>query len=204
MLEIAQSLLRLHEYAELRQQCIDAHIAAGRVVRIGTHYYLTNQAETCAIIIQRAFQKHRSQPNHTLRRGSLVKMIATGRVYAVIDVKFGEFGVRCKHGVRYMDFDMDKIGTEWKPWTPFRFKKGQRIVNISKPSTVFTVDGHTVGSWHRLRAPHMCLHAKINKRQWRLATADEYRVDQKRARTYTEAFEKDVKVDQALKMLRRI
>eukprot|EP00937_MAST-01D_sp_MAST-1D-sp2_P003358 g3358.t1 len=201
--EVAESLLRLQEYAELCQKCIDAHIAAGRVVQIGKHYYLTNVADANAAKIQRAFKKAKTRPRHVLKRGSLVKMIATGRVYAVVDVKLAEFGVNSSHGVRYMDLDMANMGTEWIKAEPFRFKKGAHIVNKKKPQAVFMVAGHTIGSWHKLSAKHSLLHAKVNKRDWRLATFQERGADAARVRKYDEAFQRDLAVHRSLKAARR-
>ena len=201
--EIAQSLLRLQEYAKLRQKCIDAHIAAGRVVQIGKHYYLTNHAEACATVIQRAFKKARKRPGHVLKPGTLVKMIATKRIYIIVDVKLGEFGVKTSHGVRYMDFDMANMGTEWVKTVPFRFKKGDTIVHRRTPYTVYTVMGHTIGSWHKLSAKHALLHAKVNKRDWRIATEQERGAHASRVRKHNEAFERDLVVHKAIKAARR-
>lgn len=201
--EAAESLLRLKEYAELRQKCIDAHIAAGRVVQIGKHYHLTNVAEAGAVKIQRAFQKAKTRPNHVIKRGAIVKMIATGRVYMVVDVKLGEFGVKSTHGVRYMDLDMANMGTEWVKAEPFRFKKGALIINKKMPKTVFKVTGHTIGSWHKLFAKHAMLHTKVNQRDWRIATDQERDAHASRVRKHDEAFERDLAVHRAIKAARR-
>lgn len=201
--EAAESMLRLKEYAELRQKCIDAHIAAGRVVQIGKHYHLTNFAEANAAKIQRAFQKAKTRPGHVLQRGSLIKMLATGRVYAIVDVKLGEFGVSSSQGVRYMDLDMANMGTEWVKAVPFRFNKGTSIVNKRMPKTVFEVTGHTVGSWHKLSAKHALLHTKVNKRDWRIATEQECSAHASRTRKHDEAFKRDLAVHRAIKAARR-